>query len=554
MKSKSLFFILFLISILLLTLYYQNKSSNKSYLYLLQNNYKNTLDNFYSTFRHKLENSYANLNFSLENDVLFDLIDGQKNTEIKNYEKNLLKKFKDKNTYLDYINITLIEKNKIHFKSYSLTKRNNHIYIKLSYLLKSKKSSYARVDYFLTSKLLLKSVKMYNNSEGVIYFEDKNKNLLETYLDENRNNETFSILLENCREEYTELKKIKGKFYISKILNLEVLETKSAYQAVFFLDVTKEKNEYISLVKNSLIVSLLLFVFAAISVNFYLNYLINRISKNENDVKQINKNLEKTISKEITKRLKIQQNALEEKQKNEQILIQQSKLAMMGEMIANIAHQWRQPLMQLSAIFMYLDVYQEKGKLNKERFDKKIKDSVQIIDYMSKTIEDFRNYFKPEKQKEVFYIKESLDSALFIIDASLKHSFIETKVICSHNKIKIKSYKNEFSQALLNIISNAKDILIQRKIKDPKITITLCENPSETIISIQDNAQGIDEKIIDKIFEPYFTTKHKALGTGIGLYMSKMIIEKHSNNTLVVENTENGAKFIITIPHKKEET
>jgi len=547
MKSKSLFFILCLISILLLTLYYQNKSSNKSYLYLLQNNYKNTLDNFYSTFRHKLENSYANLNFYLENDVLFDLVDGQKNTEIKSYEKYLLKKFKDKNTYLKDINITLLEKNKIHFPSYSLTKNKNHIYIKLSYLLKSKKSSYARVDYLLTSKLLLKSVKMYNNSEGVIYFEDKNKNLLETYLDENSNNETFSVLLENCQNEHKDLKKIKDKFYISKILDLEVLSTKSAYQAVFFLDVTKEKNEYISLVKNSLIVSLLLFVFAAILVNFYLNYLINRISKNENDVKQINKNLEKTISMEITKGLKLQQKALEEKQKNEQMLIQQSKLAMMGEMIGNIAHQWRQPLMQLSAIFMYLDASHEKGKLTPEKFNKKIKDSVSIIDYMSKTIEDFRNYFKPEKQKETFLIKECLDSALFIIDSTLKNSFIEVKTVYEKKDIKTTSFKNEFSQALLNIISNSKDILILRKIQNPLITIGISEKNDKTYISIEDNAKGIEKTIINKIFDPYFTTKHKSSGTGIGLYMSKMIIEKSMHGKIFVENTKEGAKFTIEI-------
>ncbi|PHR68929.1 MAG: hypothetical protein COA66_15810 [Arcobacter sp.] len=547
MKTKSLFFILCLISILLLTLYYQNKSSNKSYLYLLQNNYKNTLDNFYSTFRHKLENSYTNLNFYLENDVLFDLIDEKKNTEIKNYEKYLLTKFKNKNAYLKDINITLITKNKIHFPSYSFTKRKNHIYIKLSYLLKSKKSSYARVDYLLTSKLLLKSVKMYNNSEGVIYFEDKNKNLLETYLEQNRNNETFSVLLENCREEHKDLKKIKDKFYISKILALEVLKPKGEYQAVFFLDVTKEKNEYISLVKNSLIVSLLLFVFAAILVNFYLNYLINRISKNEYDVKQINKNLEKTISIEITKGLKLQQKALEEKQKNEQMLIQQSKLAMMGEMIGNIAHQWRQPLMQLSAIFMYLDAYQEKGKLTPEKFNKKIQDSVSIIDYMSKTIEDFRNYFKPEKQKETFLIKECLDSALFIIDSTLKNSFIEVKTVYEKKDIKTTSFKNEFSQALLNIISNSKDILILRKIQNPLITISVFQKNHKTYISIEDNAKGIDKSILNKIFDPYFTTKHKSSGTGIGLYMSKMIIENSMQGKIFVENTENGAKFTIEI-------
>ena len=547
MKTKSLFFILFLILILLLTLYYQNKSSNKSYLYLLQNNYKNSLDNFYSTFNHKLKNSYENLNYIFKNDDVFNLLDNKNNLGLKIYAKKIYTKVKEKNKFLEKINIIPINKNQIDFLPYSLIEKNKHIYLKLSYLIKSKKSSYAKVEYLISSRLLLKSVKMYNGSEGLIYFKDKNNNLSETYLKNNLQNNTFSKLAENCRTDKKLLRKIDNKFYISKILNLnESILDKSA-QAVFFLDVTKEKNEYITLVKNSLIASLLLFVFAAIVINFYFNYLINRITKNEEDLKLINKNLEKTISDEITKRLKIQENALKEKQKSEEMLIQQSKLAMMGEMIGNIAHQWRQPLMQLSAIVMFLDAYNEKGKLTKDKFDKKIKDSVSIIDYMSKTIEDFRNYFKPEKEKEFFLIKDSINSALFIIDSALKNSFIEVDIVYEKDDIKINAFKNEFSQALLNIISNAKDVLIQRKIKDPKIRILVSIKNDKTHICIKDNAKGIEDNIIDKIFDPYFTTKHKSVGTGIGLYMSKMIIENNMQGKILVKNCKDGASFTIII-------
>ncbi|NQY19906.1 MAG: HAMP domain-containing histidine kinase [Campylobacteraceae bacterium] len=229
------------------------------------------------------------------------------------------------------------------------------------------------------------------------------------------------------------------------------------------------------------------------------------------------------------------------------MLIQQSKLAMMGEMIANIAHQWRQPLMQLSASIIYLDAYNEKGKLTKERFDKKIKDSTLVIDFMSKTIEDFRDYFKPEKQKEDFLIKEAIDSALFIIDSTLKSSNINVFTEYENKDIKILAFKNEFSQALLNIISNAKDILILREIVKPQIHITIYTKDNKHFISIKDNAKGIDKNIIDKIFDPYFTTKHKSQGTGIGLYMSKMIIENNIKGKINVITSEYGAEFIISL-------
>ncbi len=253
------------------------------------------------------------------------------------------------------------------------------------------------------------------------------------------------------------------------------------------------------------------------------------------------------VDKEIDHRLKIQKKADEEKSKNEQLLMQQSKLAMLGEMIGNIAHQWRQPLMQLSAILMYLDAYNEKGKLTPQKFTRKLDEGNLIIDFMSKTIEDFRNYYKPEKQKEKFLLRDCINSALFIVNSSLKSSGINIVTNYSSNTIELESFKNEFSQALLNIITNAKDILIQREIKDAKISIDVKEESNRVIISVEDNAGGVEKEILDKIFDPYFTTKHKSQGTGIGLYMTKMIIENNMEGTISVENSLNGARFIIVL-------
>lgn len=208
--------------------------------------------------------------------------------------------------------------------------------------------------------------------------------------------------------------------------------------------------------------------------------------------------------------------------------------------------------MQLSAILMYLDASSEKGKLTSEKLFIKVKDGNKIIDYMSKTIEDFRNYYKPEKQKEEFIVQESINSAMFIIGSSLKNANIKVGISGLKEDIKIISFKNEFSQALLNIITNAKDTLVERKIKNPKITIEIIKKENFIIISINDNANGIKKEFLNKVFEPYFTTKHKSQGTGIGLYMSKMIIENNMNGNISVENNSLGAKFIIKFGIKKE--
>ena len=203
--------------------------------------------------------------------------------------------------------------------------------------------------------------------------------------------------------------------------------------------------------------------------------------------------------------------------------------------------------MQLSAILMYLDAYNEKGKLTPQKFENKIKDGNSIIDFMSKTIEDFRNYYKPEKQKEKFLIKETIDNALFIINSSLKASSIEIVANYKNKDIELESFKNEFSQSMLNIITNAKDALISRKIKNGQITIDLEEDEKSIKILVQDNAGGIKEDIIDKIFDPYFTTKHKSQGTGVGLYMTKMIIENNMDGKIEVSNTQEGARFLIQL-------
>ena len=246
-------------------------------------------------------------------------------------------------------------------------------------------------------------------------------------------------------------------------------------------------------------------------------------------------NLEFKIQEEINKRLE-----------QEQILIQQSKLASMGEMIGNIAHQWRQPLAQISAIHMNMKVTYDFDKFTKEYMESKIKEANKLTAYMSQTISDFQNFFKPQGEKEVFSIEKACRDAYFILESSLKAHGIEV-IFHITQDVTINGYKTEYSQVILNLLSNAKDILIERQIKNPKIELEIKDGNHFALVKIKDNAGGVDASIIDKIFEPYFTTRHQTQGTGIGLYMSKNIIERNMHGYINVANTEDGALFTVKV-------
>ncbi|MFW5606542.1 MAG: ATP-binding protein [Campylobacter hyointestinalis] len=272
-----------------------------------------------------------------------------------------------------------------------------------------------------------------------------------------------------------------------------------------------------------------------LGTRLYENTNDKSLNELKNMINDMIDNLEKRINKEIKQRLT-----------QEQLLVQQSKLAAMGEMIGNIAHQWRQPLAEISAIHMNMKVTYDFNKFDKKYLNEKIKEANKLTAYMSQTITDFQNFFKPRGEKEIFSVQNACKEAAKIIESSLRYHEISLKF----NTIKdtnILGYKNEYSQVILNILSNAKDIIIERKIKFPRINIEIKEGNNYSIVKISDNAGGIAEKILDKIFEPYFTTRYKTQGTGIGLYMSKNIIERNMYGFINVKNTDEGALFTIKV-------
>ncbi len=232
-------------------------------------------------------------------------------------------------------------------------------------------------------------------------------------------------------------------------------------------------------------------------------------------------------------------------QKQLQNLTYQSKLASMGEMIANIAHQWRQPLTHLSYLLMNLKLAYEKDKLSAEYFEKKTTMANAQIKYLSDTIDDFRNFFRNTNSKESFNLSESIKEVVNLLKDSFNHNNIKVD-LSLNDSILVKAYRGEFLQVIFNILNNAKDEFLKKEIASPKINIKTYISKNGTRIDISDNAGGIKSELLEKIFEPYFSTKDK--GLGIGLYMSKIIIEK-SEGKLEARNIKSGALF--TIKFKK---
>ena len=228
-------------------------------------------------------------------------------------------------------------------------------------------------------------------------------------------------------------------------------------------------------------------------------------------------------------------------------LQQQAKLVSMGEMIENIMHQWRQPLNNINSTIMQIDNIIYQNKIDSTLFDKELLEIENITQYMSQTIDDFRDFYKKDKKKSTFTIEELINNTIKIVGGSIVNNNITLDYTDIIDK-KLFTYKNELQQVLLVILNNAKDILISKNIKNRKINIsTRCDNNNTIYIEVCDNAGGIEEKLLDRVFEPYFTTKRKTQGTGLGLYIAKTIIEDSMDGFLKVKNNNHGACFTITL-------
>jgi len=263
---------------------------------------------------------------------------------------------------------------------------------------------------------------------------------------------------------------------------------------------------------------------------------LTKLKEVEKALEELNENLQDEVAREV-----------EKNREKDRHLFRQSRLAQMGEIIAMIAHQWRQPLNNLSLGNQMIVSKYQRGKLDDETMDLFDQKSKKLIKHMSTTIDDFRNFFRSDKEKKDFSINETIESVLNIAGPmadveNVKIEFDANKSYCT------LGYPNEFSQAVLNIINNAKDAFAEQELEEKYIRISIEETEENITISIDDNAGGIPEAIINKIFDPYFSTKENKNGTGLGLYMVKMIIVDHMHARVTVYNTREGTCFKIILP------
>ena len=328
------------------------------------------------------------------------------------------------------------------------------------------------------------------------------------------------------------------------ILNKAVASLEPVTQDEIFdkwIDTRYEKIIDYTLVWEIIVISFIL-IFISIIWNRQLNAEMKKrkiiekhLKLTQKDLKELNNSLEKRVEIEI-----------EKNRKHQLIMMEQIKLAQMGEMIENIAHQWRQPLAQVNSSILIIDTVLKRDCFTneKELIDSKLLEIENLTEYMSTTIDNFQNFFNSNKIKISFGLREIIEKSIAIIEGTLSSNF--TKITIDIDKSLVcKGYPSELQQVLVIIIKNANDALKIREVKNPQIMITLKDRKEHYLLSIGDNAGGIEAKRVNQIFEPYYTTKHKSQGRGVGLYMAKMIIEDKMKGQLSVENKNNGACFNI---------
>jgi len=338
---------------------------------------------------------------------------------------------------------------------------------------------------------------------------------------------------ENFEKDINEYKKL---YALESNISKKEIKEKISLKIEEHKNIEEKFKRFIVITTISILIFMALFSLLMTSI---INDLIKKykmqVQFKENKLQRLNKNLASKVEKGI-----------EEGKRKDKAILQQSKLARMGSMLSMIAHQWRQPLTELSGILMELETATRFKKVNESHILKSIERSDTMIEFMSNTIDDFRNFYKPDKIKEDFYLVESCKKALSLISATLSENQIKLEFDVKRDS-KIHGYPTEFSQVILNLLTNATDILIEKKIQNPKIKIRIEKIGNTSIIILSDNAGGIKEKNFEMIFDPYFSTKESSKGTGLGLYISKLIIEKNMGGELSVKNDQEGAVFKIAL-------
>jgi len=414
--------------------------------------------------------------------------------------------------------------------------------------------------------IVVSPVKYYETTQGALIATFNLEKILRKYI-VNSNDEYIEILnTKNDELLYTNNHDENKNYYSYNLKNQNL----SLFDELnITLNIGKLESAYLFPIQNA-VKKVLIMSFILILIGTLLSYLLaesitkpiielyKKINNNEfhERYKPLGTNDELEVLSfafhEKVKQLNQFKNEELEKQK---LLLEQSKMASLGEMIGNIAHQWRQPLSVISTASSGLKMKQEYGILEEHEMYSVLDSINENTQYLSKTIDDFRNFIIGKREKKQFNLSEQIDSFLSLMMGSIKTHEINI-VRKEQTDIKINGYPNELTQCLMNIVNNSKDAFEEKGIKEKYIFIKTYIKNSSIFIEIKDNAEGIDEDIILKIFEPYFTTKHKSRGTGLGLSMTYRLITEGMKGNIKVRNTTfnykkktyKGAEFIITLP------
>ncbi len=270
-------------------------------------------------------------------------------------------------------------------------------------------------------------------------------------------------------------------------------------------------------------------------------------TKLEEKVKELEEAL--ALRKQAEEELRRLNDELEVKKNlaKDRILAHQARMYAMGEMLSNIAHQWRQPLNNVSLIVQNLRAEYEEGSLTPATCRDYEEECIKILMYMSNTIDNFYAFYQPDSTRQPFDLYQAISESISLVGADLESRGISITLL-KESDLTVSGFKKEFSQVLLNVIQNAKEAILLRRPTSPFVKISFSNEDGFARITVNDNAGGIPSEVLDKVFDPYFTSKFKAQGVGMGLYIAKMIIEKHMGGRISVENTAEGTEVIIEIP------
>jgi len=438
------------------------------------------------------------------------------------------------------------------------------------YLVNTRSANISNKSFFNT-QLYTQVIKKYKQFQYIDYYDEKLKKDNHMTFMINKNTQWTIILLDNENKLDNIIRNISILLFIFiSVLSLIIIYVASKVTSKIvkpIYDITNQMDKFSNdkHVNSAYLSEEIEYpMFKKIVKSF--NKMQDKVVKRENDLIELNMSLEDKV-KEKTIQLEQINNSLHKKVQHEiklntqkeKILFEQSKMAAMGEMIGNIAHQWRQPLSLISTVSSGLKFKYEMGMFNEKEYFNSLDKILNSTTYLSNTIDDFRNFFKKDKEINEFDIKKLINKAITLMGNSFTSNTINLKLNINNNLI--LGYENELLQAILNILNNAKDAL-KDKDSDKLIIISTLQDNENIKITIQDSANGVPANIINKIYDPYFTTKHQSQGTGIGLFMTKEIITKHMNGTIEVENKKfnfdnteyYGAVFTISIPIKLEIT